>query len=241
MPRKTQPPISAGSDADSESPLEASEEQRQRDVGDLGAGDPGAEAHVHALAESQVRLDLALDVEALSVGPHVRVAVGREDADAELRAGRQPHPRENRVARHLPRVQADRRDPADRLVEHRLPQRRIRLGRGALLRVIEKRPRRHSERVPRLVETAADRHLDVGADALDRHLVVGDAQERRQQGVVGVRLVPAQHLVEGDVDLIERALARGPHIGIVGVVSRRVDHRLRPALQVFLRRRCAGR
>ncbi|SII97236.1 Uncharacterised protein [Mycobacteroides abscessus subsp. abscessus] len=56
--------------------LQAVEEQRQGDVGDLGSGRPVAEADVDALAEGEVGLDLAMDVELLGLGPDGLIAVG---------------------------------------------------------------------------------------------------------------------------------------------------------------------
>ena len=41
-------------------------------------------------------------------------------------------------------------------------------------------------------------------------------------------------IAEGGIDLIERRLALGPHLGIVGVVAGGIDHGLGPALQVLL-------
>ena len=43
-----------------------------------------------------------------------------------------------------------------------------------------------------------------------------------------------QHLIECLIDLVEGTLARGPHIWVVSVVTRGIDHGLRPTLKVLL-------
>ena len=189
---------------------------------------------MHALAERQVRLLLAPNVERGRVVPDGSVAVGRENTDAEPRASRKRHVSERGLARRLPRVHADRRNPANGLVEHGVPQRRVRPRGGKLVRVLQQREGRDAQRVSGLVEATTDRHLQVRANALDGHFVIRSAQQLRDQRVVGVLRVPGEHLVERRVDLVVRLLAEAPHLWVVCVVARGVDHRLRPPLHVFL-------
>ncbi|SII97266.1 Uncharacterised protein [Mycobacteroides abscessus subsp. abscessus] len=91
-----------------------------------------------------------------------------------------------------------------------------------------------SEGVAGFVESPADRHLDVRSDLLDRHPVPGHREQPGEEGVVAVGEVVVEHLVEGEVDLVEGPLGLRPDDGVVGVVADAVDERLGPALHVLL-------
>lgn len=47
--------------------------------------------------------------------------------------------------------------------------------------------------------------------------------------------VPLEHFIKRDVHLVERALAGGPDVRVVGVVAGGIDQRLRPALHILRR------
>src|SRR6476619_2880028 len=119
--------------------------------------------------ERQMRLLRPEDVEAVRIGKAAVVAVRSADAEPDLKAFRKRHAGELDRAGDAAWVHADRRDPAHRFLERGWPQ--LRPGQNALLlrRVLQQAEDEREDGVARLVQPAADDHLDVGADALDRH------------------------------------------------------------------------
>ena len=214
--------------------VEAVEKQWQGHLGDFGTGGPVAQAHVDALAEGQVGFGLAVDVELIGPVPDGFVPVGREHADAQLRAGGQVGAGEHGVLGGLAGVHADGGDPADGLLEHGRPQAGVGDGGGALFGVVEHGQGCHTQGVTGFVESPADGHLDVRADLFDRHRFAGHGQEPRDERVIAVCQVVFEHLVKCRIDLIEGPLPLRPDVRIIGIVAGGVDHRLRPALEVGL-------
>jgi hypothetical protein len=225
------PSLSGSVDVES---LEGVEEQGQRHFGDFRPCRPVAQAHVHTFAEGQVGFDFTVDVEAMCIVPDIFVSIGREHADAQLRSCGEQLAREFRLACGLPGVHSDGRNPSDGLFEDGRPQCRIGDRGRPLFGILEHGHGCDAEGVARFVETPADRHLDIGPNLFDGHLVTGHGQQPGDQRIVSVGQVVFEHLVERSVDFVEGLPALRPDVRIVGVVAGGVDHRLRPALQIRL-------
>ena len=232
MPRKTQPASTLagrGVQAQVRDPLE---ECRHGDLGDLGPGDPGAGAEVHAAAEAQVRLLGAEDVEGLGVLEDLRVAVGGAEHHAEPGALGQVHALKHHVLGGFAGVHANGGHPAHGFLEGHRMKLGVVLHGFELLGMVQQGPDGGGKHVAWFVQPAADGHFQVGADGLERD---GHGGEPGEQRVVGVLGQVREHLVDGGIDLGRGSGGLGPDLRVVGVVAGSVDHGLAPALQVFLR------
>jgi len=86
----------------------------------LQPGERGAEAEVDAVAERQVAMIVAAHIEAVGVGEHCLVAVGRAEQQQDERSGADRGPGDLRVAQRIAGQKLDRRVVAEQLL-HRLP------------------------------------------------------------------------------------------------------------------------
>ena len=186
-------------------------------------------AEVRAEAEAAVRPLLAKEVVELGVvTPRERVAVRRRDEQPEVRAGRHVDASERRRPGRAARLGADRRDPAEPLLE-RGAHEPVRIGgqRRALFRVPEQPEDGRTARVARLLHAARD-------DDLDRRHDPGDALVKRPVSLLqhvrdrrAVRL--GEHAAHDRSEALADLAARAhpdPILGGVALEVRRADRHL---------------
>ena len=125
---------------------------------------------------------------------------------------------------------ADRRDPAAIFVESLHPADFAGHHLRQLIRMGQQCPCKTGDGVARLVLAAADRQLDVGADAVHRH---AGLKHHRQQAVVRGPAKLGDHRVDRRIDAPRRLVAARLDVRIAGIVRDAVDHGLGPGIHVL--------